>query len=229
MSAGGEQPFRATPGSRTDPTKPAVASGEVLDSQTGLPERFADRWARLPAVRRRFAVAALALTTSIAGSVLVMEAGREWRAESRLAEMVAVRASMGVFASSRSPIGGRVDYYVSVRNVGPRPVRVSDVRIVHGGLHMRGVDVPHAAIPPSGVIDVPLSVRLSCAPRPTSVRAAGLQGDLVVLAQNGRRRTVELTVTRAGPLLDVVETVCRVRPTLRDAELSGPVLPGRVG
>ncbi len=201
----------------------------MLESPTGLPERFADRWARLPAVRRRFAVAALALATSTAGSVLAVEAGREWRAERRLAETVAVRASMGVFASSRSPIGGRVDFYVSVRNVGPRPVRVSDVRIVHGGLHVRGVDVPRTAIPPSGVIDVPMSVRLSCAPRRGLARAGQLPGVLVMLAQNGRRRTVELTITRAGPLLDVVETVCRVRPTLRNAELSGPVLPGLVG
>jgi hypothetical protein len=149
---------------------------------------------------------------------------REWRTQGRLADTVELRATLQVSSSSMSPPGGRVDYSVTIRNAGPRVIRVDGLRVTQPGLD---IESRHGAlgdrVRPGGTLDLSLSVRLDCPRRPPIGRSPALRGDVVAVPPNGRPRRVRTTLEGAAPLIDAVQTLCGVSPALRK-ELSGPLL-----
>ena len=189
----------------------------------------------------RVGVAALAaLVVLVAGASAVAD----WWSERRARDRVALEATLRVSSSSSSPVGGRVDYYVEVRNVGPRPVRLSAVSADWSGMAISNRSRLGDAVPAGGDRLVALSVRLDCA-----VRSAGRSADrpasrsagdpsarpaqsgervrevaVVATPWSGRRRTERVRVGQAYLLTDAADVLCRLRPGLRGRELSGPVL-----
>jgi hypothetical protein len=198
------------------PTGTDLPPADVLEN---VPEPFwwQRRWAGLSARARRGLVV---------GTVLVLLAGGGlwWAdrvADRELRERVVLATTLDVWASSTSPPGGAVGWFVLVRNDGQQPVTVTSLEAAAGRLAVTALDVGDLAIAPGQEIDVPVSVRLTCS------AARGGNGSLT--AEIGVRRQDGVATSRrsrlaAAPALDVARTLCTVRPGLRDHELSGPVL-----
>lgn len=174
-------------------------------------------WWRAEPTRRRRLIVVLA-GALVAGLALDRAADRlEQRA---LRDAVAVTATIGAASRSTAPGGGHVEYYLTVRNEGARPVRVDAARLDSARLRLRDRGEVGRQVPAGGSVDIALSVLLDCtgpaAPRP-------LAGGLTVRPDSGRRRVVPTVFAQVAPLSDVADTLCRARPDLVDRELSGPV------
>jgi hypothetical protein len=109
---------------------------------------------------RRVATGALAVTVGAASAGLVL--GRERLAERDAREPVSLSAALGVRTSSTSPPGGRVDFFVSLRNAGRQPLRVTALEAGGEGLLLRGRLENARSLPAGQEIRVPLSVLLDC-------------------------------------------------------------------
>jgi hypothetical protein len=174
-------------------------------------------WGRLPR-RVRGPAAAVALVLVVGAGVLWL---RDEAAERALARQVDLAASLGVWSSSSAPDGGRISYFVTVRNLGPRPLSVTGVEGTADGLHLRMRGEP---LPPVGAgrdVGVPVSVRLSCA---GPVEEDALTAEVAVRRQDGGAAVRRVPLESASLVLDLAASLCTFQPDLRDRELSGPVL-----
>ena len=190
--------------------------GDLLEGGTG-PPWWRRAWTELPAAGRRALVAVL-LVALAGGAVLWL---RHLAAEQERRERVDLATSLGVVSSSTEPPGGRVRFFVLVRNDGPLPVSVTAVDGGGQGLRVQMLADGERTVGPGREIEIPLSVRLTC---PAS--AGELAADLRVRRQDGGSTTRRTTLKPAQPVTDVAVTLCAVRPGLRDHELAGPVLRG---
>jgi hypothetical protein len=202
--------------------RPEPWRGDVDVLEGGLePSPWRRRWTAFPGAGRRL-VAALGVLLLI-GAVVVWS--RERAADRERAQRVDLATSLGVWSSSTSPPGGQVGFFVLVRNDGERAVSVTSVSGVGDGLLLRMRDEGERAVPAGAEVDIPMSVRLSCAAgAPTT--AAALPAEIGVRRQDGGATTRQVELEPAVLVLDVAATLCAVRPALRDHELSGPVLRG---
>jgi hypothetical protein len=151
------------------------------------------------------------------------------RTERRLNDAVGIGAALEVSSNSMAPRGGRVDYSVTIRNDGPRRVRVTRVSIDQGGLRIadRGLGSDEFVLA-GAATSIGLSVHLDCATlRPTD-DSDGLRGVVNVRPLSGSLHRVTLTFTRASPLIDVAQTLCTIGAD-NVGELSGPVLKANTG
>ena len=146
------------------------------------------------------------------------------RTERRLNDTVGIGVALQVSSNSMAPRGGRVDYSVTIRNEGPRRVRVTRVSIDQGGLRIADRGLRSDAFVGAGATaNVRLSVRLDCDTIRPSGSAGSLRGVVNIRPLSGSLHRVSLTFGRASPLIDVAQTLCNISPN-NDGELSGPVL-----
>lgn len=193
---------------------------DMLENEPEGSSRLAGRWSRRP---RWWRWVGVLLGIGAMLPVLVTSA-QDWAAERAAQDELLLSARLRVWTSSTNPVGGRVDYFVVIRNAGERPVVVTGVDVAELRLRVtdrvdRGVEVAAG-----DVRSVPVSVRLSCAPGADFDRDAALRAVVSAEPQSGRQRAVTVPVERSELLTDVANTLCSVRPDLADKELSGPIL-----
>ena len=135
------------------------------------------------------------------------------------ARQVSLAASLGIWSSSTVVPGGAVDFYVVVRNEGPRALTVTAVEVTGAGLQVRMRDAVDRPVAAGGEVEIPLSVLLTC-----GAGEAELSTEIAVLRSDGTTDVRGVDLESATRLLDVAATVCRVQPDLRNHELSGPIL-----
>jgi hypothetical protein len=193
------------------PTPP----GELLESGNTRARR--ERWAALSRATRRLVV--------VLGVLCVVAAGlawfRNWSAERELRNRVALTTALSISSSSTTPPGGQVGYYVVVRNEGRRRVSVTAVEGTTDRLRLRMRDDAARPVDPGTETAIPLSVLLSCVP---GAGEEQLPVEISLRREDGGAVTRRVDLRPTAPLLDVVTTLCGVRPDLRDHEISGPVL-----
>lgn len=177
-------------------------------------------WAALPTWGRMGVAGLAALAVLLAGASAVAD----WWSERRARDRLDLQATLRVSSSSSSPPGGRVDYYVEVRNAGPRPVRLGAVSAGWPGLAVVNRSRLGDAVAPGQDRLVALSVRLDCRGLQARARARDPALSVVATPWSDRRRTVLVPVRQAYLLTDAADLLCRLRPGLRGRELSGPVL-----
>ena len=202
----------------------SLEHAEVLGA--GTTPRWGPWWSSLPTRRRRAvavaAVTVLAIASGAAGAAQLAD----WLGARERREVVVLTTSLGVWASSTTPPGGQVTYYLSIRNGGEVPLDVTDVRARTDHVVLRARDPLARRVAPGEVTLLPLSVLLTCAPD------AGSSGD-ALRVQVDVRRTDGSTTSRfpvlggTDPVLSAADTLCEVRPGLVAYELSGPVLRAR--
>lgn len=174
-----------------------------------------DSGQRAPRRRRLLVATVVLLVLAAAGGLLVRQ---------RLAERVALAASLEVATTATSPPGGAVRWSVAVRNDGARPVRVVSVTTSTDRIVLSSAGALSEPVQPRQEVDIPVSVRLTCG---SSTRPSGLAAAVRIRRSDGRSATRVVPLAAAASLLDVVDTLCAVRPGLRGQELSGPVVPGQ--
>ena len=192
---------------------------DVLENGTG--PRW---WEAVPRQVRRIGAALVVVALIVAAVVWV----RDRAADRALAQRIDLVASLGVWTSSSSPAGGRVSYFLAVRNEGPREVSVTAVGGGGNGvlLRMRG---PEWAVPPGGGVSIPLSVRLTCAAHEDVDTGSGsLTAEMGLRRADGGTTSREIDLEPSVLLLSVA-TLCGLRPDVSDLELSGPVLRPTAG
>ena len=216
---------------RTAPGAPEVLAG---GADPRLPLRWAaerddwrDRWRVLPLAQRRHVrrgalVLAVVLAGAGAGAGLA-----HWRDELALGDEVRLRARLGVTVAATTS-AGRVDYHLSLRNDGPRRVRVRTVRLDGPRLQGHARALLPADVDARATVDVPLSVRLDCR-APAEPASHGVRVVVTAVPGSGRQRQLELAADDGRVLTAPAGTLCRVRPGLVVEELSGPVLARRDG
>ena len=201
--------------------EPTTSLGEVLESRPG-PSRLRQRWDALSPAGRRLAAAAAVVVVLGTGGLWL----RDQAAERALAQRVSLTAALSVVSSSTSVPGGEVRWFVTVRNQGPRPVTVTAVEGRTDRLLLRSAGDPGAPIAPGRAVAVPVSVRLTCG---AADGDGELRAEVAVRREDGGTASRRVEVGSAFLLVDVADTLCAVRPDLRDRELSGPVLAARAG
>lgn len=174
-----------------------------------------DSGERSPRRRRLVIAAVVLLVLAAAGGLLVRQ---------RLADRVALAASLEVATTATSPPGGAVRWSVAVRNDGARPVRVVSVTTSTDRIVLSSGGTVSGPVQPRQEVDIPVSVRLTCG---STTRPASLATAVRIRRSDGGSATRVVPLAAAASLLDVVDTLCSVRPDLRGQELSGPVVPGR--
>jgi hypothetical protein len=193
----------------------------VLDSAPGR-SRSPRSWSTLPRWLRVTLAGAGALVVCAGGAGVAVDRTSAWLTARAERDEVRLEAALGVSSSSTSPVGGRVDYFVTLHNSGPLAVRVDGVSLATSRLRVAGrrgaTDVPAG-----GSRYLPLSAHLDCRLAEPVVRSVALPGRVTATPASGRRRSVPVSMTGAAPLTDVADTLCRLSPR-RQAELSGPVL-----
>jgi hypothetical protein len=186
-------------------------------------------WLRGPGwLRTAVVIAGTGAVVATAAAVSLQQLTHQ-RMERRLNNVVGIAAALEVSSNSMAPRGGRVDYSVTIRNEGPRRVRVTGVSIDQGGLRIAdrglGSDVLVGA---GAATSVRLSVRLDCDTMLAVDNADGLRGVVDVRPLSGSLHRVSLTFAQASPLIDVAQTLCNISP--HDfGELSGPILKSNTG
>ena len=198
---------------------------DVLEGPPPMFRRLRAIWSRLPRLWRvvvaTATIVAVGLTTVLFGVTRV----GEWLIEQGVRDEVAIEAAIEVSSSSSSPAGGRVDYYVVIRNAGPRPVRIDGVEIVDAGFQITNKRaLRQQDLQPGGLLFAALSVHLDCARSDVVAEQDVLSGLIAVRPTSGRWRRVEAPFTQAAPLVNMAATMCALNPDLRSGELSGPVL-----
>lgn len=191
--------------------------GELLESPPSS-TAWRARWAALPRRRRRLVAAAAALLLTVAGAARLREHLAERAAEQR----VVLAVSLGVEASD-SISGGRVDYFLRVRNDGSRPVSVMSLRASAGRVRLQLMDGGRL-VDAGREAAIPISVLLTCAT--DGGRSAGPppKADLVIRRADGGSVSERIALRPATVVPDVAATLCRARPELHDYELSGPIV-----
>jgi hypothetical protein len=184
---------------------------DVLESRPGW-------WTSLPRSVRRLGTAVVVLVLLVAGALWI----RDRAADRERAQRIDLVTSLVVEVSSTSPPGGRVSYFVVVRNRGQRPVTLTAVTGGDAGLRLRLLDDDERTVPAGAELSIPLSVRLTCSG--AGSRAAPLPAVLALRRADGGVATHEVALEPAILVRDVAGTLCSVRPDLRNHELSGPVL-----
>ena len=201
------------------PSSDAGTTGVDLIEGGPAPSRWRTRWAALPLAGRRLLALLVVLVLLGAGAVWF----RDWSAERELRQHVDLTTSLGVWSSSTSPPGGEVGFFLLVRNDGVRPVWVTAVDAAGEGVRLRMRDDGERRVGAGREIEVPVSVRLTCAAGDDAPRP-GLSADITVRREDGDSVTRRADLLPAALVLDVAASLCLVRPDLRDHELSGPVL-----
>ena len=195
-----------------------VPGVEILEDDGGLSPGDTPP-APLPRGGRRL-VAGLAVLLLLGGGALFV---RDWSAQREARQAVELTVTFGVVSSSTVPPGGSVRYFVLVRNDGALPISVTSVTAAETGLRLSMRDDGARTVAPGLEIEVPLSVRLTCVPGVGDARPAKA-AEIGVLREDGGSTTERAELPPADLLRDAAESLCRVRPELRDHELSGPVL-----
>lgn len=198
--------------------------GDLLENPAPLSAVWTERWAALRPGQRRAAGAVVAVAIAGALAAYGVSEVRARAAERALDDEVLVSASIGVSATSSSPPGGRVDFYVTVENTGSRPVSVTGVDLTSSMLRITDAGIRVRTIAPGNDVLVPVSVILDCTARPADGGAESLTGLVEGVPASGRSHRVPVTVADAGIVTSIAETVCRVRPEATGLELDGPVL-----
>ena len=189
---------------------------ELLESGNEL-SRWRTRWAGLPRGARILLVALLVV--AVLGVGLAWMHGRS--TQRAFQQRIVITTALSISSSSTSPPGGEVGYYVVVRNEGRRRVAVTAVEGTTDRLRLRMRDDAARPVDPGTETAIPLSVLLSCVP---GAGEEQLPVEISVRREDGGAVTRRIDLRPAAPLLDVVTTLCGVRPDLRDHEVSGPVL-----
>jgi hypothetical protein len=166
---------------------------------------------------RRLVTVLVVLALVVAGFLWL----RDRAADREQARRIDVVASLAVESSSTSPPGGRVSYFVLVRNDGEEPVVVTAVDGGDDGVLLRMLDDHERTVPAGAQLSIPLSVRLTCAGAGTG--RGPLPADLALRRADGSGVTRPVGLEPAVLVRDVAGTLCAVRPGLRDHELSGRV------
>jgi hypothetical protein len=187
---------------------------DLLEGGTG-PPWWRQAWGRLTPWGRRSLVVLVVAALAVAGAVLLHDRAVERELERR----VSLAATLGIWSSSTVVPGGAVDFYVVVRNEGPRPLTVIAVDGTGPGLRVAMRDAVDRPVAAGGEVEIPLSVRLTC-----GAAEADLSTEIGVLRSDGTSAVRGIDLQSATRLLDVAATLCAVRPELRDHELSGPIL-----
>lgn len=187
------------------------------------PPRWDQRWQSMPARRRKAlsvgTVLALAMALTVVGVVQV----RAWQADRDRREFVSLGVSIGVWASSSSPPGGEVRYYLAIHNASAEPLEVTSVRASGDRLRIRARDDDARWLAAGREILVPLSALLTCSSA-AGHGGGGLRVEVGVHRDDVDLGSQRLSMPDAALLVDAAETLCSVRPSLRDYELSGPIL-----
>ena len=188
---------------------------QMLEGRTGP-----SWWERQPRIVKVTTVVTIGAALAVTG---VLQ-GREWLAEHRQAQLVSLGTSLRVWASSTSNLsGGQVVYYVSIRNSGSEPLEVTSIRSSDEHLQLRTRDDEARRVDPGSEILVPMSALLTCTDS-TPSSEADLEVDVGLRRDGTTLDSHRASLDGAALLLDVVETLCTVRPGLRAYELSGPVV-----
>ncbi len=175
-------------------------------------------WETVPGPVRRLAAVLVVVLLVVAGILWL----RDRAADRERAQRIDLVTSLALESSSTSPPGGRVSYFVVVRNDGPRSVTVTGIGGGGEGLRLRMRDDVAVTIPVGGELSIPLSIRLTCADAPSGP----LTAELAIRRADGGATSRGVDLEPGYLVLDVAGTLCAVRPDLRDHELSGPVLRG---
>lgn len=204
-------------------TRPDGPETDLLEGgpESGVRSRLGSSWRFASRRQRIVAVGALLLVTLPAVTVVVLLKARSWLEERNLRDQVSVTTTIDVAVSSTTPLGGRVDYFVVVRNTGTRDVRISGLAHTDARLRIRSRDFAPVVLAPGSTVDIPVSVRLDCTGSP--IGTATLLGTVAATPASGRAQDVPASLGRSLLLTDVAQTLCEVRPELTDRELSGPV------
>ena len=204
-------------------TRPDRPETDLLEGgpESGVGSRLGSTWMFASRRQRLVAVSALLLLTLPAITLVVVLKARSWLDERRLRDEVSVTTTIDVAVSSTTPLGGRVDYFVVVRNMGTRDVRVSGLEHTDARLRIRSRDFAAVVLVPGSTVDIPISVHLDCTGSP--IGTAALLGTVWATPASGRAQDVPASLGRSLLLTDVAQTLCEVRPELTDRELSGPV------
>ena len=188
---------------------------DVLEGGTGP-----GWWERVPPAARRLGVAVVVLLVAVAALVWA----RDRAADRERARRVDLATTLGVVSSSTSPPGGQVSFFALVRNDGELPVSITSIDGTGDVLRVRMKDDADRPLPAGAEIEIPLSVRVTCAAG--DGRSAPLRAEVGVRRADGGATSRVVDLEPAVLVLDVAGTLCAVRPDLRDHELSGPVLRG---
>lgn len=204
-------------------TRPDRPETDLLESgpEPGVGSRLGSTWMFASRRQRMVGVGALLLLILPTVTVVIVLKTRAWLNERSLRDQVSVTATIDVAVSSTTPLGGRIDYFVVVRNVGRRAVRISGLAHTDARLHIRSRDFATILLAPGSTVDIPISVRLDCTGPP--IGTAVLLGTVAATPASGRAQDVPTSLDRSLLLTDVAQTLCEVRPELTDRELSGPV------
>lgn len=198
--------------------------GDVLEGTAPEDESLVKRrWTRLSTWQRRFIVGAGVALASLAGIVVLLDRYEERRAELAMADQVLLQVSLEVSSSSSSPPGGRVDYFLSVRNQGARTVYLIAVSFAAARFEATSRSTGETALRSGGEIFVPLSVALDCARPDPPAQGAAVSALVSAVAASGRTQRVRVPLARASLLTDVATTLCGVVPSFA-GEMSGPVV-----
>ena len=197
---------------------------DLLENGPWLLSRLSERWRQKPLWWRRSVAAGALLVVVVPVTLFAASQGRGWLIERGLRDEVSLVGTVRVSAASMTPVGGSVNYTVAIRNTAARPVQIIGVDISESRLHVtdRGRRLPRLA--PGETGDVAVSVRLDCTRGGAFDRRGGLHGTVVAIPRSGVQHSVYITFEKAFLLTDVANTLCRIRPSTKDVELSGPVL-----
>jgi hypothetical protein len=200
---------------------------EPLDHAEVLGGYATPRWERwwlsLPVRRRKSARVATATLVVVALAAAGAVHVSEWLDERDRRGAVSVGVSIGVWASSSSPPGGHVTYYMAIYNGGEAPIEVTSVTATGDRLRLRSRDDIARRLEAGREILVPMSALLTCS---SGIADAdeGLRVQIDARRGDGSVKRQWPLLRDATLLLDVADTLCQVQPGLTDYELSGPVL-----
>lgn len=213
--------LRADPSDHTEQV-PIDGGFDVL---AGGPQgdSWSERWRSLPSWAR---VSALGLVVS-ALFVTAVLLHRSWSMDREASREVRLAVTLGVSSSSTTPLGGQVEYFVTVRNEGRRAVTVSELTSVSGSVRITGAGPLRIDAGTESLLS--LSVLLTCGATASDASvprdlAGTLDGQVTVVRDDGGTAVRPVQILGPEPLLDAASTLCSVRPELSSYELSGPTV-----